>query len=213
MKSMNWIWNAAAIAALTVTAGCGPQDPAAGTDQHASSNAPANAPGGQQLDEHGHPVGSHAELDEHGHPVGTHAEEKPKSGKPGKPTLPGDGPWTKLPAAKYHATPSGLTIGSIKDGKGEAAKAGQMVFVHYTGWTHSTKKKFDSSRDRGEPIDFPLGAGNVIQGWDEGVAGMKPGEQRQLVIPADLGYGAMGRGEDIPGGATLIFDVELVKAQ
>jgi FKBP-type peptidyl-prolyl cis-trans isomerase FkpA len=113
---------------------------------------------------------------------------------------------------KPTTTASGLKYYILKPGKGEVAKAGQQVSVHYTGWlTNGTK--FDSSLDRGEPIEFKLGAGMVIKGWDEGVAGMKIGEKRQLQIPAALGYGASGAGGVIPPNADLIFDVELVAAK
>jgi FKBP-type peptidyl-prolyl cis-trans isomerase len=106
-------------------------------------------------------------------------------------------------------TPSGLRYQDIGLGLGGGATAGQTVTVHYTGWlTDGTK--FDSSRDRGEPFVFALGGGEVIRGWDEGVAGMKVGGQRKLVIPASLGYGSAGAGGVIPPGATLVFDVELL---
>ena len=116
----------------------------------------------------------------------------------------------KVAKNKYKTTKSGLKYAILKPGKGAAAKAGDHVFMHYTGWLQSNGKKFDSSRDRNEPFDFDLGQHQVIPGWDEGVAGMKIGEQRQLVIPAALGYGEQGQGP-IPPGATLIFDVELLK--
>ena len=110
-------------------------------------------------------------------------------------------------------TPSGLIINETLVGKGETAAAGQHVSVHYTGWLFfggEKGKKFDSSKDRGDPFDFPLGAGHVIKGWDEGVQGMKVGGARTLTIPPELGYGAGGAGGVIPPNATLIFDVELL---
>ncbi len=104
----------------------------------------------------------------------------------------------------------GLEIEELVVGTGAEAKPGKTVRVHYTGWlTNGTK--FDSSVDRGTPFEFPLGAGRVIQGWDKGVAGMKEGGKRKLTISSDLGYGAQGAAGVIPGGATLVFDVELIK--
>ena len=106
--------------------------------------------------------------------------------------------------------PSGLKYEDVKEGTGDAAKAGNTVSVHYTGWlTNGTK--FDSSKDRGQPFEFPLGGGRVIKGWDEGVQGMKVGGVRKLTIPAELGYGARGAGGVIPPNATLVFEVELLK--
>jgi FKBP-type peptidyl-prolyl cis-trans isomerase FkpA len=106
-------------------------------------------------------------------------------------------------------TPSGLIIDDLVVGNGAVAAAGQKVTVHYTGWlTDGTK--FDSSKDRNDPFDFPLGAGRVIKGWDEGVAGMKIGGKRKLTIPPALGYGARGAGGVIPPNATLVFEVELL---
>jgi FKBP-type peptidyl-prolyl cis-trans isomerase FkpA len=106
-------------------------------------------------------------------------------------------------------TPSGLIIDELVVGAGAAAAAGQQVTVHYTGWlTDGTK--FDSSKDRGDPFIFPLGAGRVIKGWDEGVQGMKIGGKRKLTIPSALGYGARGAGGVIPPNATLVFEVELL---
>ena len=109
---------------------------------------------------------------------------------------------------------SGLQYEDTQIGNGDVAKAGDHVSVHYTGWLQqpdgSAGKKFDSSKDRNDPFNFPLGAGNVIKGWDEGVQGMKVGGARRLVIPAALGYGARGAGGVIPPNATLIFDVELL---
>jgi FKBP-type peptidyl-prolyl cis-trans isomerase len=111
---------------------------------------------------------------------------------------------------ELRAMPSGLKMIDVKTGNGTEAEAGHEVVVHYTGWL-TDGKKFDSSRDRGEPFTFNLGAGEVIQGWDKGVAGMKVGGRRKLVIPADLGYGDNGAPPDIPPGATLVFDVELLE--
>jgi FKBP-type peptidyl-prolyl cis-trans isomerase len=115
------------------------------------------------------------------------------------------------PAAKGKTvtTASGLKIVVLKEGTGATPKPGQTVSVHYTG-TLKDGKKFDSSRDRGEPFEFPLGQGAVIKGWDEGIALMKVGERAELIIPGDLGYGAMGSPPDIPPDAELHFDVELL---
>jgi FKBP-type peptidyl-prolyl cis-trans isomerase len=107
-------------------------------------------------------------------------------------------------------TSSGLQYWDIVVGTGATAAPGSTVKVHYSGFL-TTGQKFDSSRDRGEPFSFPLGQGQVIKGWDEGVAGMKVGGQRQLRIPPQLGYGAAGAGGAIPPNATLIFDVELLE--
>ena len=106
-------------------------------------------------------------------------------------------------------TDSGLKYEDITEGDGDIATAGQMVTVHYTGWL-TDGNKFDSSKDRNDPFKFKLGAGNVIRGWDEGVAGMKIGGTRKLTIPANLGYGAQGAGGVIPPNATLVFEVELL---
>jgi FKBP-type peptidyl-prolyl cis-trans isomerase FkpA len=111
-------------------------------------------------------------------------------------------------------TSTGLQYEDITVGSGTEAQAGKYVTVHYTGWLQnadgSAGSKFDSSKDRNDPFEFPLGAGHVIQGWDQGVQGMKVGGVRKLVIPSSLGYGARGAGGVIPPNATLIFEVELL---
>ena len=112
-------------------------------------------------------------------------------------------------AGEKQTTPSGLTIVTVASGDG-LAKAGDTVWVHYTGTLQSNGTKFDSSLDRGDPISFTLGQGEVIKGWDEGIAGMKVGDKRQLIIPPTLGYGEKGAGNVIPPNATLVFDVELM---
>jgi FKBP-type peptidyl-prolyl cis-trans isomerase len=106
-------------------------------------------------------------------------------------------------------TKTGLKYWDLKKGTGAEAKSGQTVKVHYTGWL-TNGKKFDSSVDRGEPFEFHLGSGDVIPGWDEGVAGMKVGGKRQLQIPPALGYGERGAGGVIPPNSVLVFDVELL---
>ena len=117
------------------------------------------------------------------------------------------------------ADSSELTKIDVKAGTGKEATPGKMVRVHYTGWLFDKSaadnkgKKFDSSRDRPGNFTFPLGAGRVIKGWDQGVQGMKVGGQRTLIIPPSLGYGARGAGNSIPPNATLVFDVELMKVQ
>jgi peptidylprolyl isomerase len=113
-------------------------------------------------------------------------------------------------------TPSGLKIIDTKVGTGPSPKPGQICVMHYTGWLYENGqkgKKFDSSVDRGEPFEFPIGQHRVIAGWDEGVATMKVGGKRTLIIPPALGYGARGAGGVIPPNATLIFDVELLEAK
>jgi len=115
-------------------------------------------------------------------------------------------------------TASGLQYDDTRTGTGPAAAAGNHVKVHYTGWLSDATAadgrgaKFDSSKDRGDPFDFPLGAGHVIRGWDEGVQGMQVGGTRVLLIPPQLGYGARGAGGVIPPNATLVFEVELLAA-
>lgn len=110
-------------------------------------------------------------------------------------------------------TENGLQYEDVAPGSGAIAASGNHVTVHYTGWLYvnGTKgEKFDSSKDRGQPFQFPLGGGRVIQGWDEGVAGMQVGGTRLLIIPPQLGYGARGAGGVIPPNATLLFEVELL---
>jgi len=115
--------------------------------------------------------------------------------------------------SKMKATPSGLQYEDIKEGTGASPKAGQICVMDYTGWlweNGAKGKKFDSSVDRGTPFEFPLGQGRVIKGWDEGVATMKVGGKRLLLIPAQLGYGSRGAGGVIPPNATLLFEVDLI---
>jgi len=121
--------------------------------------------------------------------------------------------WSETsPMSEPQESKGGLKIEDQKVGSGEAAKAGDAVSVHYTGWlTDGTK--FDSSKDRGQPFTFQLGAGRVIKGWDQGVAGMKVGGKRKLTIPPELAYGPRGAGGVIPPNAELIFEVELLKIQ
>ena len=110
-------------------------------------------------------------------------------------------------------TASGLQIADTKAGTGASPRTGQICVMHYTGWLYQNGAKgakFDSSVDRGQPFEFPIGTGRVIKGWDEGVASMKVGGKRTLIIPPDLGYGARGAGGVIPPNATLIFEVELL---
>ena len=122
-----------------------------------------------------------------------------------------DDPLSKTTLTKIETT-------DVKAGTGAEARQGRRVSVHYTGWLyHPTKpdhkgRKFDSSRDRGQPFDLTLGAGEVIPGWDEGLAGMKVGGERRLVIPPSMAYGTSGQG-DIPPSATLVFDIELMGVQ
>jgi peptidylprolyl isomerase len=137
------------------------------------------------------------------------------------PTSPGaraadPGQAEKAKSKKMKKTDSGLQYLDVKEGTGEKPKTGQTCVVHYTGWLweNNTKgKKFDSSKDRGEPFSFHVGEGEVIKGWDEGVASMKVGGTRELVIPPDLGYGRRGAGGVIPPNATLFFEIELLQVK
>src|SRR3982074_450339 len=122
-------------------------------------------------------------------------------------------PATAPPPEKTMPASSGLQTTDSKVGTGATPKPGQTAVVHYTGWLYqdgAKGKKFDSSVDRGQPFEFPLGQRRVIGGWDEGVATMKVGGKRTLIIPPELGYGARGAGGVIPPNATLIFDIELL---
>lgn len=126
---------------------------------------------------------------------------------------------TAAPPAQATGSVDKLIIIDHTVGTGTEAKAGMNVTVHYTGWLYDDSAKdkhgikFDSSRDHGQPFTFPLGADQVIQGWDQGVVGMKVGGKRTLLIPASLGYGARGAGGDIPPNASLVFDVELLNVK
>jgi len=128
------------------------------------------------------------------------------------PTLYGCSPPVETPTTP----PTELVIVDLAEGEGEAIAAGSTAVMHYTGWLFDPAaeegkgKKFDSSLDRGQPFRFPLGAGRVIQGWDQGVPGMQVGERRRLIIPPELGYGSRGAGGVIPPNATLVYDVELL---
>ena len=120
---------------------------------------------------------------------------------------------TAQEVGKTMTTPSGLQITDSKIGTGATPRPGQICVMHYTGWLYqggAKGQKFDSSLDRRQPFEFPIGRGQVIPGWDEGVASMKVGGKRTLIIPPALGYGARGAGGVIPPNATLIFDVELL---
>jgi FKBP-type peptidyl-prolyl cis-trans isomerase len=120
-----------------------------------------------------------------------------------------------VPAGSYKL-PNGTIMKEVKVGTGKEAMPGMAVKVHYTGWLYNDGvkgKKFDSSLDRGDPFVFPLGLGQVIVGWDEGVAGMKVGGKRELIVPPEAGYGERGAGGVIPPNSTLLFEVELLDVQ
>ena len=136
------------------------------------------------------------------------AREAPAGGPAAVPPAPGA---SAAPEPATITTPSGLQYQDQVVGKGPSPQTGQTVVVHYTGWL-TNGRKFDSSRDRGQPFSFSIGKGEVIQGWDEGVATMKVGGRRKLTIPPALGYGREGN-PVIPGNATLVFDVELLEAR
>ncbi len=132
----------------------------------------------------------------------TSQKEEPKTSK-------GD---EKAMEQEYITTDSGLQYMVIQEGEGTPAQPGDMVEVHYTGWLMDGTK-FDSSVDRGQPFAFKLGIGQVIKGWDEGVAGMKPGEKRMLILKPELAYGKRGAGRVIPPNATLKFEVEFIRVK
>jgi peptidylprolyl isomerase len=116
-----------------------------------------------------------------------------------------------LPSAiQWHTTPSGLQYADTAIGKGDPPRDGQVVVVHFTGWLDDGTQ-FDSTRERGKPFGFPLGSGQVIKGWDEGVRTMKAGGKRRLIVPSALGYGESGLGGLVPANARLVFDIELVR--
>lgn len=145
------------------------------------------------------------------------ATEQPKAVEPApapvQPPAPATPPVATVQEAPVTVTTNtGLQYIDMVVGAGEEAKAGMKVTVHYTGWL-TNGSKFDSSVDRGQPFKFTLGNREVIRGWDEGVAGMKVGGKRKLIIPSELGYGARGAGGAIPPNATLVFDVELLGVQ
>jgi FKBP-type peptidyl-prolyl cis-trans isomerase len=142
--------------------------------------------------------------------------------KPAEPAAAAPAPRTSAEASASPTASTGtetmpLQKTDLSPGAGVEIKSGQTALVHYTGWLYDAAapenkgKKFDSSVDRNEPFEFPVGGGFVIKGWDEGVVGMKVGGKRRLVIPPEMGYGARGAGGVIPPGATLVFDVELVE--
>lgn len=178
--------NLPVLPALLLLAACAGSTPS--QENPASTDAPAKAE-----------QGAKAELK---------AEAAAAAAAPARST--GDGPPVLPDGTQFTTTPSGLQYAIIKAGAGATPQNGQVVEVHYTGWLESNGARFDSSVDRGRPFTFPLGAGKVIKGWDEGVATMQVGEKRRLVIPSDLGYGARGAGGAIPPNATLVFDVELL---
>lgn len=140
------------------------------------------------------------------------AAAAPTSALPSAAESDGNAPGIPPLTGEIKTTPSGLRYIDEVVGTGAEAKAGQTATVHYTGWL-TNGNKFDSSRDRGEPYAFTIGQGRVIKGWDEGVAGMKVGGKRRLIIPFELAYGASGRPPVIPPSAALIFDVELMGVQ
>ncbi len=140
------------------------------------------------------------------------AQTNQEKDKEGKPVTAAKETAVKEASIKEVSKPSGLRYVDLEPGEGAEAKAGSVVAVHYTGWLENGTK-FDSSRDRNVPFKFKLGIGQVIKGWDEGVAGMKVGGKRRLLIPPKLGYGERGAGGVIPPNADLVFEVELLEVR
>ena len=206
------------VLAVMLSVGCGkkpaeveqPSATAAATVQPSESATGAASAAASATEAAGTPSGTSAATEK---PSGASASqpsasEKPSEAKPSTSEKPSSGE----KSGKTVTTSSGLKYIDLKKGTGAEAKKGQGVVVHYTGWLKDGTK-FDSSKDRGQPFDFTLGAGNVIPGWDEGVAGMKVGGKRKLIIPPALGYGSTGAPPVIPPDATLTFEVELLKVQ
>lgn len=189
-----------ALAALLLIVGCGNKTVDSDGDGVADANDKCpNSPPGCSVDANGcETAGELTEADKKQQTEATTAVTTQE----GIPQVAGD----------TVTTPSGLKYIEMTVGTGAAPAVGQTVQAHYTGWL-TDGKKFDSSRDRGQTFAFPLGQGRVIRGWDEGIASMKIGGRRLLIIPPDLGYGARGAGGVIPPNATLVFDVELVGIQ
>ena len=189
-KQARWIVGSAA---LICVAGC-----------HEPKNIVPVAPPGLELQRT--PVGPQTEAQAIGEQRVAEAQQKSVKVAAGNTSSP------PTPVGQSTKKSSGLEYVTLKEGEGTPAKSGQTVTMHYVG-TLDDGTKFDSSRDSGQPFQTRIGVGEVIPGWDEGVPGMKIGEQRKLIIPADLGYGARGMPPKIPGGATLTFVVELLGVQ
>ena len=182
-------------ALFAISVGCGQQEPVpTATLQPTATLEPTQVPTPTSI----------PTLEATSDAKGAAGEQSSGAPESGSATIPNE-----VSMEEYTTTPSGLQYKDLKVGDGEAARAGVTAVVHYTGWLLDGSK-FDSSVDRGTPFEFPLGAGRVIRGWDEGVASMNVGGKRELIIPADLAYGDRGAGGVIPPGATLKFEVELL---
>jgi FKBP-type peptidyl-prolyl cis-trans isomerase len=190
----------------TALIACSSEDKTAETSDNSTPSAATSSPGAPSTAESATPSGAAPATSKSTAPATSSAKPAQEKASASTSKLPG---WKLTAALKKEA--DGLQYADLTVGKGKEAKAGDSVTVHYTGYlTDGTK--FDSSVDRGTPFQFDLGAGKVIKGWDEGVAGMKVGGKRKLVIPSDLGYGPAGTpGGPIPPNATLVFDVQLLK--